>query len=301
MQRLPLEIRSEVFRFYDTTNDEDIFNCVRKANWTALVLFLSMRSPILRNKKLMLRCYRKACCIENRLSLAPVFASLLTTEELRSTCIAIACWCGFLPSVLFIAQYYTIDDMRLCAPRGFYRACQRGHIAIARFLLPFLTTKQIRAQNAFLSACWHGHLEIVHLLLPLLTIENIRSSDNGAFCNACANGQTEIVMLLMPLLSVDDMRSQNNKAFRNASSRGFLPIVEALTNVLTVSDMQTKDCEAFTFATYHGHKEIVFLLIRVMYAKNQYLVLLHFLCLALDIICRKFVWSMEEHNYRFLF
>ena len=111
--------------------------------------------------------------------------------------------------------------------KGFYLACENGHIEIAKFLHSLGININSYNDVVFVWACRRGHIEMVKWLQTLGV--NINSIDDYAFRCVCEDGHIEIAKWLYSLGV--NINASNDYAFRWACLNGHIEIVKWLIEI----------------------------------------------------------------------
>jgi ankyrin repeat protein len=156
-----------------------------------------------------------------------------------------------------------------------HKACECGHLEVARFLIVAGGAELVRAANirnwtALHLACWNGHLEVVRLLAEAGGAELVMAVADGnrtALHLACQNGHLEVVRLLVEMGGAELVRAgdnTNSTALHFACKNGHLEVARFLTEpggaelVMAGGDA---NWTALHLACQDGHLEVARLLV----------------------------------------
>ena len=159
-----------------------------------------------------------------------------------------------------------------------HKACECGHLEVARFLVETGGAELVRAANggnwtALHLACLGGHLEVVRLLVEAGGAELVRAVADGnrtALYMACRDGHLEVVRLLVEMGGVelvmagDDM---NLTPLHVACQEGYLEVARLLVAVggaelvSAGNAIDSTASSALHYACGNGHLEVARFLI----------------------------------------
>lgn len=189
-----------------------------------------------------------------------------TTRENKRLALWSACATGCLPTVQWLVERLSSEDVSFDKNKAFRVACHHGQLDVAKWLADFLklTEKDVERSNALEWSCRSGQLAVVEWLASRYNnFVNFwrRKCIIQAFQEACANGQLEIAQWVTEHLNIShtEVRVSNNFAFRQTCHNGHLTVAQWIAHRfwLKPEDAKVRKLEVLQTACLNGRLDIV--------------------------------------------
>ncbi|KAJ3280518.1 hypothetical protein HDU76_009165 [Blyttiomyces sp. JEL0837] len=162
----------------------------------------------------------------------------ISFSEICTIIFIVACERGHLAVIKFLLNLHKTDQITIDFDKfnhhAIREASSNGYLEIVKILLELNLDPSLQQSKALRSACINGHMDIVKLLLSTnkVDINDVTMNDNQVFWKACGNGHIDVVKFLLgyPNLNVDP-GAKDNAAIRLAAEGGYLELVKFLCGV----------------------------------------------------------------------